>query len=382
METNGIKTEHDIGTFWNALDDYSAKHMSIYTPFIPISLLKVSATALLYRDHSIPVPIGSAIHQWIARKCGGIGRADLAVKHQQKVMRQRGRPELIYRLLDYIITNFQWEEGRNRTRMEINDYLARDQAITRYHDNINNSTADMHATFTTSEISTFSLRTYRGSIGNFQFSKRLENGDYEDYILPVILPQNLYYQKLHVLTTGKIDLSKVIILIDKRLEDPDFALPGMRKFYEGRLKPQLRASAAQLWFVPPGYIEQNCYISRVVSLKSEKLDDRQKEIDSIADIFIDSFIRNSSVDMRRLYEPPVTVEEVIAPVAARSPEPVVLIPPVEPTPLVADRFSELVVAPETVVPAAGFARTYEALDTIREEMIAVPASAVERDNDY
>lgn len=115
--------------------------------------------------------------------------------------------------------------------------------------NINYNTQQMEAAFTEDVTHKFSLRTYQGSIGCYSL---IVNDVY--LIRAVILPENFYYQRLHLWARGTIDMSKVIILVDSSLEDPLLELKGLRKFYTGRLDPILKECGADVWIVPPGFI--------------------------------------------------------------------------------------------------------------------------------
>lgn len=120
---------------------------------------------------------------------------------------------------------------------------------------ISNNTKQLEEAFTGEPCRSFRLRTIDGYVGDYTFivGNTL-------VIMPVVLPANYYYQRLHILATGHIDLSKVIFLVDRRLEDRTFSVPAASVIYHGRLRDYLMKTTAQIALVPAGFIQDACFI--------------------------------------------------------------------------------------------------------------------------
>lgn len=193
---------------------------------------------------------------------------------------------------------------------------------------INSSTKEMEQMFIKFSLASYSLPSYSGIMGTFTLSVGAVY-----YVMAAILPQNLYYQRLHIALTGAVDLSKVIFLIDERLEDENFEMPGLRKLYLGRLKPKMKETAGQLWFVPQSYIEHNCFNSKF-KLQCTNRTDRAKEHESLVEIF-KTYAHSGIIEMHRLYNPSSDSEQKKPDITGP------LVDAVEDSSLVAHRFAEL-----------------------------------------
>lgn len=83
---------------------------------------------------------------------------------------------------------------------------------------------------------------------------------YSPHVLAVILPENYLYMKYKFLLEGVIDLSKVIILVDRDLNTPQFYKQPVRKLYKEMILPKIMETSCQIWEVPKEFILENCFI--------------------------------------------------------------------------------------------------------------------------
>lgn len=105
-------------------------------------------------------------------------------------------------------------------------------------------------------LKTTGRRIYK-SIGSYTL---IHNGN--PHIVACILPENLVYQRLYILKEGKIDLSKVIILIDKQLDETSFPENSIRTLYRTELLPQIVQTSCTVFKVPLDFIKDNCFYKK------------------------------------------------------------------------------------------------------------------------
>lgn len=227
----------------------------------------------------------------------------------------------------------------------------------------NNNTPLMASAFQRNTNHQFSLRSYGGVIGNYSLCRIDDNNIMHHHILPVILQENFYYQILHLIRYGSIDMSKVIILIDKELENSSFEVPGLRTFYIGRIKSIIQKTAAQAWYVPLSFIHEQCFVSKL-TLPYDTIAEKRQVKTVIKDIFCDWFLSGGgAIAFNRL--PPVKVKQ----------EP--LLPMVEGIDILAGKMTEeIVTAVSTEVMVERLVEMTTAVNTIRAEMmegVGVPA---------
>lgn len=174
----------------------------------------------------------------------------------------------------------------------------------------------------------FKLRTFSGIIGNYSLAlfDSLEDS-YTYHILAVILPENLYYQRLHILLTGAIDLSYVVFLVNEELEKDTFPIRGLRTFYMGRLKNILESTTGRIHLVPKEVISKGCFLQEFTLPRN--ITERKLTVASIGEMF-KQFVATERMDLSLLYKAP----ELVKPVGP-------LVPAVKDTDLVHARFAQL-----------------------------------------
>lgn len=133
-------------------------------------------------------------------------------------------------------------------------------------------------------------RTY--SMGHTPYSLYLrEDGydrldaNYNPHVLAVVLPENYLYMKYRILVDGVIDLSKVIILVDRELDTTSFKVPTFRKFYREKLQKEIMKTNCDVWEVPAEFIKSKCFIPQF-TMKGIKLEERRKLKAELIESFI------------------------------------------------------------------------------------------------
>ena len=140
--------------------------------------------------------------------------------------------------------------------------------------------------FRNGEAIRINARTFNASLG--QLTCFLETERWSRVFIPqvmaVILPENYVYQKQHVLVHGTIDLSKVIVLVNRELDDTDFHNKNFRAYYRKHLLPILNEMKVEVWKVPVSFMEENCFHGNI-TLEATSFMDKKKEIETIYDDF-------------------------------------------------------------------------------------------------
>lgn len=144
--------------------------------------------------------------------------------------------------------------------------------------------------FRNGESMRVNARTFSASLG--QLTCFLETERYSRVFIPqvmaVILPENYVYQKQHILVHGTIDLSKVIVLVNRELDDTDFHNKNFRAYYRKHLLPILNEMKVEVWKVPVSFMEENCFHSGI-TLEATSFMDKKKEIETIYDDFRNTY---------------------------------------------------------------------------------------------
>lgn len=382
VEVGGITKTLTVGNLYYTSPDINPTRgvMSPYTNLIPLQYLEKMEFNLPESATSQVIGIGNL------RDIFGARQVDLSrfpeaqiITNKQKSMEKKGTA-LLYRLLG-VPAIFD----KNSAYSYLESYLGMGipQGFTSSIEMISNNTKAMHDVFGKWRISSYTLRSCNGTVGNFHISTTSPDGTETAYqILPVILPQNLYYQRLHLFLHGSIDLAYVIFLVNEELEKDSFPIKGLRTMYMGRLKKILLDTAGQVMLVPGDFIRENCFVPPF-KLAGRKPAQRAMEKDSIVRMFLAGIqTGNYDLDWSMYYDPTKDVP---------SPEPYTgpLVPPVDSTSMVDDRMKELMpqgAARSPIVPVTGdlvptaLQRLFGAateLGSLRAEMVGVTTSVAD-----
>ena len=103
-------------------------------------------------------------------------------------------------------------------------------------------------------------------------------------VLAVVLPENYLYQKYKILMDGCIDMSRVIILVNKDLSTTAYDCPPFKKWYRKYLMQSVLESGADVWEVPREYIREKCFLGKF-SLSGMNIFEKRKAKADIIDAF-------------------------------------------------------------------------------------------------
>lgn len=102
-------------------------------------------------------------------------------------------------------------------------------------------------------------RTWRSALGAYNFFVGTEVTNTKPTMISVILPENLEYHRLRYAAEMPVDLSKVIILIDKEIFNTTYPIKPARAFFKKHILPEVMKSSCTVFKVPMSYILKNCF---------------------------------------------------------------------------------------------------------------------------
>lgn len=188
--------------------------------------------------------------------------------------------------------------GKKKTTERVREYI---NSYIMYDDSL--SISSMHSHYTKSGVfdtimafraeerswfaCQFHMRSYNGLVSPFSLIIRNGDREYSPHILAVIPPENFIYMKYEWLLTGNIDLSKIVILIDRELDNTEFPNKPFRALYKKEIQPYLETLNTTIAKVPIEYIKEKCFVGKY-KLKSRNIIERKKEIEKITENFISS----------------------------------------------------------------------------------------------
>lgn len=112
------------------------------------------------------------------------------------------------------------------------------------------------------------------------------------YVMAVTLPENYIYHKLSILKNGYIDLSKVIILIDRELDTPAFPNKYLRAYFREYIYPKIIETNCDVWEVPQTFIKYNCFLGRYS--QTGTIEERRERFGELVNNFLTSNVTNNS----------------------------------------------------------------------------------------
>lgn len=115
----------------------------------------------------------------------------------------------------------------------------------------------------------------------------LRNDDNSRFIptfISVVLPENYIYQKYHMLMTGKIDPTKVIVLVNDDVDHPSFkGSQTVRKAHKAKLNNIIN-QGYQVWNVPEKFILDSCFVN-FYKIQGKSRTEIQKKVEELIDEF-------------------------------------------------------------------------------------------------
>lgn len=139
---------------------------------------------------------------------------------------------------------------------------------------------------------TFSVNL--GGLSCFMADSR-NSSNFIPQVMAVVLPENYIYQKEYLLTHGKVDLSKVILLVNKELDSPSFYQKNFRAFYRKYILPIIKTLNIDVWNVPVSFMEEYCFHNKI-TLESKSFMDKKKETEGLYDEFKNRYIQEDEPD--------------------------------------------------------------------------------------
>lgn len=130
-------------------------------------------------------------------------------------------------------------------------------------------------------------RSYSALLFPYTLYKRNEEGADIPEILAVILPENLIYQKLHIIHHGTIDMSKVIILVNRELDSTAYPNKAFRTSYKKNFEPLLKNIKADVWKVDQKWIIDNCFMQKL-KIDDKNIVRRKEKIKELIQAFLNS----------------------------------------------------------------------------------------------
>ena len=122
--------------------------------------------------------------------------------------------------------------------------------------------------------SNVNLRTYGMLMGFFSAIQGTT-----PYILAVIPRKDYVYHRTSILMGRPLDLSRVVILVDRRLDLPgDDDIPkSFKALYQKTLENTIRSTGASIFKVPGEFIKENCFLSTKFEITSRDKKERRKQ---------------------------------------------------------------------------------------------------------
>jgi len=126
----------------------------------------------------------------------------------------------------------------------------------------------------------------------------LRNDDNPKFIptfISVVLPENYIYQKYHMLMTGKIDPTKVIVLVNDDVDHPSFkGSQTVRKAHKAKLNNIIN-QGYQVWNVPEKFILDSCFVN-FYKIQGKSRTEIQKKVEELIDEFNEYMTATHNVD--------------------------------------------------------------------------------------
>lgn len=193
--------------------------------------------------------------------------------------------------LKKVITNkpllkFIWDSSNNITSIKkmVNMYLYNDDPLN-FNVLVQSSHAhsDYNGCFNGWAHSRVKMRSWKAFISAFTFCVKNQE-EYIPHIIATTLPENLEYHKLRAIAGFPVDLSKVIVLIDRELDTPRFAIKPARKMYREFFRNSLLDSCCDIWEVPLEFIIKSCFLGNYEQTGS--ITQRRKAKNELIDLFL------------------------------------------------------------------------------------------------
>lgn len=255
--------------------------LSPYSELIPIMYL---AKMLVERNSTL-----SSINNYIkSHNSGRLANFDFS----------QIKSKALSSMMDYTfynqVSSYRFDK-KSRTFLDANivNYLRYDDKFGIQQTRNISSATDILLSFKSIQHNLVNMRTYNALMSFYSviMKRTMPTISWDPHIMAVVKPEDYLYQKRHILIHGSIDMSKVIILVNRELDLPgeSIGIPTTFKaVYTKQLEPAIKTTSAKIWKVPLEFIKENCFISDKFDVKSKKPADRKAEIEEFLTAFYKS----------------------------------------------------------------------------------------------
>lgn len=255
--------------------------MSPYTPFIPLHYLSIFQDAQPYYQHST---ISSHLKTVLRNR--EIGETGPILKKIGEVADKSTRSLLHQLSLTHILRATELV-FRSDTKRRLKALLLEDSVIDCVFTSLPSISTIDAAAAGFAKIggggAPMNMRTYRGVIGYLSVSI---NSLYE--VITVMRPEDYVYHKIRAIMGKPMDTSRLITLVNREVDSPDYPLLGFKSLYKKYLEPQLQATKCHIWKVPRSYIDEMCFTNSKIEITDTNLYQRTQEIDKLVEEFYKS----------------------------------------------------------------------------------------------
>lgn len=239
--------------------------MSLYTDFVPLQYLAFSSV-INDTNWKIRNNITTAIQKQFTKMYNRERKNDTFQSYFKNVLAANSNfvssildTDVSRRSNEYVLKNsesviqnvlseinkwFNFNELRNSAvssrRSTYNDIFFRQEIINKYH------------------------RLWKSKLGMFFFSSndgQIRQTIESTHVCGVVLPQNVFYQKMYYMINGTWDFSKVIVFIDREMYNKDTIHKRAKAYYKKNIEKTLLALPCDKWMVPASFIDDHCFIN-------------------------------------------------------------------------------------------------------------------------
>lgn len=282
LQTTGEIDKFKTGEFYTAYtrEHYKEGRMCPYAPYIPLAYVTTQ-----YNIRQMPWIDDSSGPAYIKAVIGKPGTAE----EWEKIYKDK--------FTKHPMRDFVWEgycKWGGDPFMGAKAYIKEHIEYNKFVDmqDLRNYTFyrkdDVKSSFTGStwKPNRFNFKTYSGYVSPYSIWIKGER-NYNPHIIAVIRAEDWAYQRFYMLLHKTIDMSKVIVLVDNRV-DGTFPFNAFKGFYKEQLEPELKKLSCPVFKVPHGYIMENCFI-QPYHIQEKNIFKRKQAIEQLVDEFYNKY---------------------------------------------------------------------------------------------
>lgn len=162
------------------------------------------------------------------------------------------------------------------------------------------------------DVGVFRQNSYQGAIGPYSLYMG-EGADRTSHVLACVLPENYLYVKYHILLHNTIPLDRVVVFVNKELDETSFRPTAFRTLYRELMKDVL-SSSAQVWKVPHEFIMEKCFL-KAHKLKEKNIIKKKKEQEELVKEFLEGIAYSAPITEPGNLDMAEAISETSRPVA-------------------------------------------------------------------